>query len=304
MEVNKLIKNKQHFNLAGIIPVAGQPLDYNFPWHDSLAPIGHNYLAVEKAVFDCAIAGCDTIWLVCPKEMQPLIRYRLGDYIMDPVKYFTGIRFGSRPKKCEIPIYYCPVEPKDVGRRDCLSWSIITGAQYAYRLARKIGRWVTPDRYFVAFPYGMFTPYYIKDKRSKIRNENPFYVTYEGKGFKDGLYLPFTFTSEDFLKFRRKFRKSERKGCDINKRVLPAAERYSGRYFTHDFVFSEVDTDNAEAAEIPWYYDVSSWEGLKTWLGSENRLDKPKEVILSYNEWNPLGIDPEIDEEEEEELND
>ena len=31
---------------------------------------------------------------------------------------------------------------------------------------------------------------------------------------------------------------------------------------------------------------------------------KPKEVILSYNEWNPLGIDPEIDEEEEEELND
>ena len=47
------IKNKTHVNLAGIVPVAGQPLDFNFPWHDSLMPIGHNYLAVEKAVFDC-----------------------------------------------------------------------------------------------------------------------------------------------------------------------------------------------------------------------------------------------------------
>jgi len=50
------IKNKTHVNLAGIVPVAGQPLDFNFPWHDSLMPIGHNYLAVEKAVFDCVVA--------------------------------------------------------------------------------------------------------------------------------------------------------------------------------------------------------------------------------------------------------
>ena len=40
MEINELVTNKQQFNLAGIIPVAGQSLDYNFPWHDSLAPIG------------------------------------------------------------------------------------------------------------------------------------------------------------------------------------------------------------------------------------------------------------------------
>ena len=50
--------------------------------------------------------------------------------------------------------------------------------------------------------------------------------------------------------------------------------------------------------DIPWYYDISSWDGLKTWLASENKLDKPKGIILSYNEWNPLGIDPETEEEE------
>ncbi len=300
MEINSNIKNKNDFNLAGIIPVAGQPLDYNFPWHDSLAPVGHNYLAVEKAVFDCAVAGCNTIWLVCPKEMQPLIRYRLGDYILDPIKYFNGAKFGSRPRRSELPIYYCPIEPKDVDRRDCLSWSVITGAQYAYRLARKIGRWVTPDRYFVSFPYGMFSSYFLNDMRTNIRSNEPFYATYNEKGFKEGLYLPFTFTPEDFLKCRRKFRKNETRGNDSNTNPLPVAERYTGRFFTHDFVFSEVYTEEPHTIEVPWYYDISNWQGLKTWLGSEHKLDKPKDFILSYNEWNPLGVDVNDDDEQEE----
>ena len=66
MEINELVTNKQQFNLAGIIPVAGQSLDYNFPWHDSLAPIGQNYLAVEKAVsITWHAMGCGLIvlWL-------------------------------------------------------------------------------------------------------------------------------------------------------------------------------------------------------------------------------------------------
>ena len=293
MEVNELVKNKHNFNLAGIVPVAGQPLDYNFPWHDSLAPIGPNYLAVEKAVFNCAVAGCDTIWLVCPKDMQPLIRYRLGAYIVDPIKYHKSITFAKISKVCEIPIYYCPIEPKDIDRRDCLSWSIITGAQYSYRLGRKISRWTTPDRYFVSFPYGMFTPYYMSDARAKISSNDPFYVSYEGKSFKDGLYLPFTFTPEDFLELRRKFRKNEAKGHDASNERLPPSERYSGRYFTHDFVFSDVYIEDARVVEIPWYYDISSWDKLKVWLGSEHELKKPPKFISSYNEWNPLGVDVE-----------
>jgi len=293
MEINELVKNKHNFNLAGIIPVAGQPLDYNFPWHDALAPVGHNYLAVEKAVFDCALAGCDTIWLVCPRDMQPLIRYRLGDYVVDPIKYYEGAKFAKMPKTVEIPIYYCPMEPKNVDRRDCLAWSIITGAQYSYHTGRQISRWTTPDRYFVSFPYGMFTPYYMSDARAKISSNDPFYVSYEGKNFKDGLYLPFTFTPEDFLECRRKFRKNEKKGHDINKKELPAAEKYTGRFFTHDFVFDDVITADATVVELPWYYDISSWDKLKTWLGSEHELKKPPKFISSYNEWNPLGRDVE-----------
>jgi len=295
---NTNIKNRANYNLAGIIPIAGQILDFTMPWHDSLMPIGQNYLAVEKAVFDCAVAGCDTIWLVCPKDIQPLIRYRLGDWVMDPIKYFTGVKFAKYPNHYEIPIYYCPVEPRDVDRRDSLSWSVITGAQYAWRVGAKISRYTTPDKYFVAFPYGMFSPYYMKDWRTKIRSDESFLISSENKTYKDGEYLPFTFFPEEFLEVRKKFRKSENKGHNAAGERLSREERYTGRYFTHDFVFGDIGSEKPHELEIPWYYNVASWEGLKNWLGSENKLDRPKDIILSYNEWNSLGVN--VDDKQEE----
>jgi len=289
--------NKQRFNLAGIVPIAGQPTDFDFPWHDSLIPIGQNYLAAEKAVFDCAMAGCDTIWLVCPKEMQPLIRYRLGDYVVDPHRYYTSAKFADYPQKKEIPIYYVPVHPKDVDRRNSFAWSIITGAQNAYWVGRKLSRWTTPDKYFVTFPYGLFTPYYMGDHRAKIRSERPFCLAFEGQTFREGLYLSFTFDASDFLVARRKFRKNEVKGHDSEGQRIRKGETYSGRYFTHDYVFQETRADEALVLEVPWYFDVSTWANLKKWLGSNYSLDKPKDFLLSYNEWNPIGVD--INEEEE-----
>ena len=73
------------FHLAGIVPVAGQPLDFKMDWHDSLMPIAPDYLAVERAVFECAWAGCETIWIVANDDMTPLIRHRLGEWVQDPV---------------------------------------------------------------------------------------------------------------------------------------------------------------------------------------------------------------------------
>jgi hypothetical protein len=43
---------KRH--VAGIIPVAGLKSDFDLPWHPSLMPIAPNYLAVERAVAECA----------------------------------------------------------------------------------------------------------------------------------------------------------------------------------------------------------------------------------------------------------
>lgn len=290
---------QRHFNLVGIVPVAGQPLDFNFPWHDSLQPIGQDYLAVEKAVFNSALAGCKTIWIACPKDMQPLIRYRLGDYIIDPYELEKTARFARYPAYKEIPIYYVPVHPKDADRRDSLAWSIITGAHASYRSAKKISKWVTPDRYFVSFPYGLFSDRALQDSRVLTRNRQPFYIAYEGKTFKDGLYLPFTFTPDDFLCSRKKVRANETRSVDAQRAKIPTGKQFSGRYFTHDFVFSDVDVKDAQTIEIPWYFDISHWEGLKKWLGSDYSLDKPAQSILSYHEWNPIGVDNENSNEQD-----
>ena len=92
--MNKGSQNLHSFHLAGIVPVAGQKLDFNFPWHDCLQPIGKNYLAVERAVLECAYAGCETIWIVCHDDMQPLIKHRLGEYVLDPV-FLQRTRFSA-----------------------------------------------------------------------------------------------------------------------------------------------------------------------------------------------------------------
>ena len=79
-----MIKGAQNvlsFHLAGIVPVAGQKLDFDFPWHDCLQPIAQNYLAVERAVVECAYAGCETIWITIGDGQEPLIRDLLGDFV-------------------------------------------------------------------------------------------------------------------------------------------------------------------------------------------------------------------------------
>ncbi len=164
------------FHLAGIVPVAGQKLDFNVPWHDSMQPIGQNYLAVERAVVECAYAGCETIWVVCHKDMQPLIRYRLGEWINDPVYLYR--KHDPNPTgetRRPIPIYYVPVHPKDREKRDCLGWSVLYGAESAFWMAKQISKWLIPDKYYVAFPYGVYKPELLREHRKIISSSERFF---------------------------------------------------------------------------------------------------------------------------------
>ena len=143
-------QNPSAFHLAGIVPVAGQLLDFDMPWHDSLMPIGKNYLAVERAVLECAWAGSETIWVVCHRDMQPLIKERMGEWIFDPNSLLEKGIFSSQRRR-RVPIYYVPIHPKDRNRRDCLGWSALYGALSAYHISRKISKWLIPDKFIVHF---------------------------------------------------------------------------------------------------------------------------------------------------------
>ena len=116
MEVIK-DKNGGPFHLAGIVPIAGQPLEFNFQWHDSLMPISPNWTMVEHAVYECAMAGCNTIWIVANSDLAPLVRKTIGDWIYDPVYYERTHTKFYKDHRREVPIYYVPIHPKDRDRR-------------------------------------------------------------------------------------------------------------------------------------------------------------------------------------------
>ena len=287
------------FHLAGIVPVAGQKLDFNFPWHDSLQPIGKDYLAVERAVVECAYAGCETIWVVCNDDMQPLIRYRLGEYIQDPVWLWRRHHHGANQVRKEIPIYYVPIHSKDLGKRDCLAWSVLYGALTAYHISNKISKWVTPSRYYVAFPCGIYEPESLREHRKDISSNKGFYLSYQGKTVRDNEYLGFTFGEEEYKEYVRIIR---REGTGVRKPTtsagiptenLPLHERWSAQHFPLDKVFGDANLDDSKIIEVPWYKSIDSWEKLRYYLGTELEVEKPSKDLFSYKEWNPIGEDNE-----------
>ena len=293
-------ENLRSFHLAGVIPVADRPKDFKFPWHDCMMPIGKDYLAIEAAVLECAMAGCETIWVVCHMDMQSLVRHRVGDWIEDPVLLGRKDRFPSESRR-QIPVHYIPIHPKDRDRRDCLGWSALYGALSAYYISKKISKWVIPDRYYISFPYGIFDFKILRKARRNISNKNNFYTSYNDKTIKDGHYLSFTFSGEDFKRFRRELRE-EATTCLVKgtMKKLPVEERYSARYFSLDKVFkSAIIEDTDTVVELDWFYNIGCWEDYCIFLGSEHRSLIRRPSFMKYREWNPIGYEEEEDEDKD-----
>ena len=279
-------------NLVGIVPIAGQALDFNFEWPDCMMPVAANYTMIESAVIECAYAGCKSIWVVCNDDISPLIRYRLGDFVEDPVyqyRYAAPNRHLQRRR--QIPIYYVPIHPKDRDRLDSLGWSVIHGALRAWQTLLMISRWFTPSRYYVAFPYGMYDPKIIREHRKYLPSHDPekgFFLTHEGKTVRDGLYLGFTFSPEDWLEFRRSVRKQGTREWinsgapgNIPTEKLPFEERWSARYFSLDKIFGCAKIDNAKTIELNWYHEVDNWDGYRKYLGSPeaDKVKRPDKLL-------------------------
>ena len=282
-------------HLAGVIPVASQPYDFNFPWHDCMQPIGQNYLAVERSILECAFAGCDTIWVVVNDDMQPLLKSRLGDYVQDPVYIYRKYDPGhARENNRRIPIYYVPIHPNDRDKRDCLAWSVLHGANTAYRVSISMSKWLTPAKYYVSFPYGVYDPSQLRDHRQQIMSKQRFFIEHEGKTVADDMYLGFSFDEEGYKKYRDHLRKTSTGAYkpvptgEYPSEKLPLEERYSARYFSLDKVFGIADTSGAKIVSIDDYHNIDSWEGLRAYLGSDHRLYRHNS-LLKGKSFNRIG---------------
>ena len=258
-------------NLAGVVPLAGWPNSFDFPWPDYLQPLGENFLAIERSIYECAYAGCDTIWVVCNDDTAPIVKKRVGDYVMSP-RFFEEKSFVKRKDYHEkwIPIYYTPISQKDRDRRDSLGWSILHGSLTSFVVSNKMSRWVCPTKYFVSFPYGIYDPRIVKRHRDSIRGPGSFYLSHKNNTVKNNKYLAFTFFPQDWPKIKWNIKNQCTGG---NKTMLPQ-ERWSSRNFTLDKIFNIDIIDIDHNLEVEDYYDLESWGSLQQYYLSNITMPK------------------------------
>jgi hypothetical protein len=177
---------------------------------------------------------------------------------------------------------------------------VLYGALTAYHISNFISKWVTPDRYYAAFPYGIYEPAILRKHRKDISSRRDFFLSYKDKTVRDGEYLGFTFDPEGFFRYRDTVRQ-ESTGIRVPGQIgmptenLPLQERWSARYFSLDKVFKSAKVERAVNIELPWYRRVDNWEKFCDYAGSgdSKKLLRPNKCILSFREWNPIGIDNE-----------
>ena len=275
-------------HLSGIIPIANYTTDIDVVFPHMLLPLLNGYNLIQNAVFECSMAGCDTIWIVANDDLAPVIRRTIGDWTYDPVYYKRDFssKFYSELRK-EVPIYYVGIKPKDLDRRDSYGWSVIEGMHSAYMTSHRISKWLTPEKYFITFPFGICDPHQVRQFRKQIRDKNKnFLYQFGGNTVKQNIPLSFTMTGEDFLQCRRAINKKTTReylppspSQKYPDQKLPLHERWSAQHFNFSEVFENVDTSNAFYQEIEWFYDVSSWSEYCNFLASENIIEIPFEDL-------------------------
>jgi len=298
------INKKDAYHLAGVISLLGSENNFLLPWQDCLMPISENFLAIERAVLECATVGCETIWVVCYPKTQPLLKKRLGETVQDPVwisrKFDT---FPSQSRK-QIPIYYVECSPKDEGIRDSQVWGVLYGARIAKKVAKSLSSWIEPDKYYVGFPMSVYPSQHLRKYRDLMREQGNFFVlTDKGESVLDGKKTGFAFDkkflSDLILFFWRnatgKFDPSQpiedRKDGKYVTKVLPPEKRYSGRFFTFDYVFKMLEEEAYSKVEMPWFYEIDNWEGWRAFLSSQESgiLKYPKMKLLNSGHWKGIA---------------
>jgi len=289
-----------HNTLVGLIPLTGGPLNYGgLLWPDCMMPLAPQFSAIQRAVLECGFAGCEQIWLICNYDIQPLIRHHLGDYILDPIYGPDALRpFARRVENHElrIPIYYLPMEVMDLQRRDCMGWGIIHGARASMRLIARMTHETPPVSFFATYPWGVYPPESVHSLRGALAGNVG--LSFGGLNAKTGAFMGFSFTVADYKALKAEFLKdatleylAPKAGERFSKQKMPIDQRFSGTKFDLDKVFGTATIGSLK--ELPWYHDISTWEGYCGFLGSDERelLKGPTTKVMLGKEQHRIGDD-------------
>jgi len=257
-------------------------------------PLNINFTAIERAVIECAAVGVDSIWITVSREHIALLRKVIGDFIYDPL-FFFNLRRVKYPYNYlkRIPIFYCPMRIKDIGLKDSESFGIINSALCAKKLSVKLSDNLKPTMYYAAFHDGLYQPFVAMHNREMINEPQNFFMSYNGKSFKDGEPLGFTFSDEQLKACHelvrndgtRKYRVlSEYKAEGGWLELLPKDERYSATKFTLDKVFSPITIAGANEVKLKWFYNLNSWDAYHAYVKGHCTLRRPKKDLRPHND--------------------
>jgi hypothetical protein len=255
--------------LVGIIPIHGIESSFDLPWQDIFMPLNKGLTAIERAVYECAFAGCTSIWIVCNDDVAPMLKHRVGECVGDPVWQYRTFELNPDHKARQIPIYYVPLNPKDLKRRDSLSWSVIYGAMTYNKFSYQISKWLVPEKFYVTFPWGIYDPRFIREHRQLIRSCDRFLLSHNDETVKENKFLSFTFTPDDVQPMKRYIYHE----CTGQNREKLYDMKYSSRFFNLEKVFSHLPEADEVIKEVPWYYSMDTWEGYKEFMQSEHTFD-------------------------------
>tara|TARA_R110000824_G_scaffold74740_2_gene189874 strand:+ start:2932 stop:3690 length:759 start_codon:yes stop_codon:yes gene_type:complete len=246
------------------------------PWSDVMMPIAPDYLAIERSVVECAYSGCETIWIVCSDDIEPLIRHRLGDYIQDPVmlyRYFDEFLYDKTLRQKPIPIYYVPISAHDRGKKDSMGWAALHGAFTCHKITRNISRWLKPDMFYISFPLGIYQIGFLREHRRLISRRNNFFLEFEGETVLNNKPWAFTLSWEQIKHVRHE--------CLVN---MPSIRNASLKE-----MFDYLELGDYNKVEIPFAQEVKDWETYCDFInGLGRKMRRPTEKILKYREFNGI----------------
>jgi hypothetical protein len=278
------MRGKGSAHLAGIIPVVQNTSNFRMEWHDCLMPVAAGYTALEHAVYECAMVGCHTIWIIASEDVSLLARKRIGDFVQDPVFLGRRSRFPSENRR-PIPIFYVPLEE----RKSIVSWAIVEAASRARDISSTISKWLEPERFYISFPQGVYDVKLLRQHRHSIIREDGLLLLSGDLTVRDGEYLGFTLTKNDLQDCVEVFKEIE------NDHLFKEhdQENFNDDVFSLDNVFSRVIIEDRKQVELPFYYRIDDWDGYCNYLSSEysRNVKHPGKLIISYREWNPIGVD-------------
>ena len=135
---------------------------------------------------------------------------------------------------------------------------------------------LSPKKYFVSFPCGVYDPRAAMKSRSEIScNKRNFYFSYNGETVRDGHQLGFSFFPNEW----KEIRYSLKMNCTGGDKNLPFQERWSSRNFSLDKIFKNDNIVIEKSKEVSCFSEIRDWKSYVDCTGLNLRKDPERKIV-------------------------